>query len=535
MPRQRPRAGELATDGGFSIEVVWTDWQAPGKVDNADNAVTFSARDFTLTGEARTTGEGGAGADPDLRRPRGAGPRGPLPTGRTATSSCAGDCASSTRRTAATTSSAVEPRRRAADRQRPRSRAGGSASPSPCHAPRGGAFVGLEWPAADNRIERADGTTRVRCGDVMGEMIGPRGGRRGETSVLAVTPDSRVKGWFLAYLDTIRAGKLRPYTLYNSWYDLRSAEYPRVAPDHVMNEENVLRIARLLREQHGGEARDHPRRLRPRRRLGRLPERLGAAAGAVPARPGADRRRARRRRARASGSGSARPAATPSARSASAGCASTATRPAGDQMWVGGPQLRGAARDAAPTDLVTRRASATSSGTGSSSSPPGRGSARRRGSTRGGRSSQTRRKPGLRASARSTPTCSSTSPPAPGCRPGGCASPTRSGWAARTTARPTSRRSRPATPSITYRDLVLYEDFRDQRLLVPDRQPDDPRRAQGDDRRRGDRPRRVPRHVISELLFELWPRSPSLETPTLTNIFATSGMEAIVRSACCVT
>ena len=41
---------------------------------------------------------------------------------------------------------------------------------------------------------------------------------------------------------------LRPYTLYNSWYDLRSAEYPRVTPDHVMNEENVLRMARLLRE-----------------------------------------------------------------------------------------------------------------------------------------------------------------------------------------------------------------------------------------------------------------------------------------------
>jgi hypothetical protein len=73
--------------------------------------------------------------------------------------------------------------------------------------------------------------------------------------VIAVTPDERVKLAFFDYLDRVRVGRLRPYTLYNSWYDLRSAEYPRVAPRQVMNEENVLRIAGLLRrnmfERHG--------------------------------------------------------------------------------------------------------------------------------------------------------------------------------------------------------------------------------------------------------------------------------------------
>ncbi len=33
-----------------------------------------------------------------------------------------------------------------------------------------------------------------------------------------------------------------PYTLYNSWYDLRSADYPKVPKDAIMNEKNVLRI-----------------------------------------------------------------------------------------------------------------------------------------------------------------------------------------------------------------------------------------------------------------------------------------------------
>jgi hypothetical protein len=59
----------------------------------------------------------------------------------------------------------------------------------------------------------------------------------------------------MQYVDTIRAGTLRPYTLYNSWYDLRSAEYPKVKPSQVMNEENVRRIVGLLQtnmvEKHG--------------------------------------------------------------------------------------------------------------------------------------------------------------------------------------------------------------------------------------------------------------------------------------------
>ena len=238
---------ELVTDGGFSVEVVWTGWQAPGKVDNADNAVTFGPADFAFASATSST-------DNDVHELTlaFAGPGGL----RLEVRYRLGDRDFFLRRRLRVLD--AEHRGHYLDRlwsldtslRTPATvlKAGGFGQPVALLVPGGGAFVGLEWPAADNRLERAGETTRVRCGDFMGEVIGPEG-VAGEDVVLAVTPDAHVKGWFLAYLDTIRAGKLRPYTLYNSWYDLRSAEYPRVAPDHVMNEENVLRIARRLQER----------------------------------------------------------------------------------------------------------------------------------------------------------------------------------------------------------------------------------------------------------------------------------------------
>jgi len=47
-------------------------------------------------------------------------------------------------------------------------------------------------------------------------------------------------------VDDIRVTPARPYTLYNSWYDLRSSEYPKIPSANVMNEENIMRIIGLL-------------------------------------------------------------------------------------------------------------------------------------------------------------------------------------------------------------------------------------------------------------------------------------------------
>ncbi|MCK4835168.1 MAG: hypothetical protein KAT17_00940, partial [Candidatus Aminicenantes bacterium] len=40
----------LETDADFRFQVVWAGWRAPGKVNNADNAVLFSKKDFVLLG-----------------------------------------------------------------------------------------------------------------------------------------------------------------------------------------------------------------------------------------------------------------------------------------------------------------------------------------------------------------------------------------------------------------------------------------------------------------------------------------------------
>ena len=67
-------------------------------------------------------------------------------------------------------------------------------------------------------------------------------------TVIALTPPELEKLWFWKYLQRIRVMQLRPYTLYNSWYDLRSAEYPKVPEKNVMNEENVSRIIDLIKK-----------------------------------------------------------------------------------------------------------------------------------------------------------------------------------------------------------------------------------------------------------------------------------------------
>jgi len=52
----------------------------------------------------------------------------------------------------------------------------------------------------------------------------------------------------MKYVDAIRVAPLRPYTLYNSWYDLRSPEYPKVPKEHWMSERSALGMVKLLRD-----------------------------------------------------------------------------------------------------------------------------------------------------------------------------------------------------------------------------------------------------------------------------------------------
>jgi hypothetical protein len=106
---------------------------------------------------------------------------------------------------------------------------------------KGGGFVGVEYPTTTNQIAKEGDSFRINTIETIAKKITSQG-VEGSWSTLGLTPRTNVKFWFMKYLDNVRVAKLRPYTLYNSWYDLRSVDYPKVPSKYWMNEKNVNRI-----------------------------------------------------------------------------------------------------------------------------------------------------------------------------------------------------------------------------------------------------------------------------------------------------
>lgn len=106
----------------------------------------------------------------------------------------------------------------------------------------GGAFGGIEYPTSVNHaVQTSTGMIRADCYQYIGEKLGDKP-VESNWMVMGITPEPYVKKWFFDYVKDIRVAPANPYSLYNSWYDLRSVDYPKVPKDAVMNEKNVLRI-----------------------------------------------------------------------------------------------------------------------------------------------------------------------------------------------------------------------------------------------------------------------------------------------------
>jgi hypothetical protein len=237
----------VVTNAGFSFEVMWTDWQAPNMVNNADNPVTFTQKDFKVAAWEWNEDEHG-GRELSLEM-------------------YSNDIPLHVRLTYELDTSAFYVRRRIAladtseaqhflQKSSPVDclvegkasilKKGGFGQPVALVQGNGGAFFGIEYPAADNNVVADKGGLRVTCRHEVGEIIGSDW-LESEWAVEGLAPDTSVRLWFMKYVDDIRVAKLRPYTLYNSWYDLRSPEYPKVPQANWMNEQNVFRIISLLR------------------------------------------------------------------------------------------------------------------------------------------------------------------------------------------------------------------------------------------------------------------------------------------------
>jgi len=238
----------VETDADFGLEVMFTDWSAPGMVNNAENPVVLTKKDFSFIGrELKELPDGTKELDLDfkgrntsirLRLAYQLGPRAFYIRRNLSVSNP--DFGHHFLRWFWTRWGAVSGIGSVVKH-------GGFGQPAAALAAGGGVFFGAEYPAAENHLEIREGRAEVRCGQEFGQLIGSER-LTSDWVVEGLTPTSSVKFWFFRYLDDVRVAPLRPFSLYNTWYDLRSPEYPGWSPEKAMSERSALRMVDILRK-----------------------------------------------------------------------------------------------------------------------------------------------------------------------------------------------------------------------------------------------------------------------------------------------
>jgi Melibiase len=102
-------------------------------------------------------------------------------------------------------------------------------------------FLGVEYPTAINQAKGSE----VDLGGYIGLNIPPEG-YTSEAAVFGVAPAGLVRQQFLAYVDRIRVAPVRPFALYNSWYDLQ-----RLAMNHDNTLARVPVLNNMLFKKYG--------------------------------------------------------------------------------------------------------------------------------------------------------------------------------------------------------------------------------------------------------------------------------------------
>jgi hypothetical protein len=233
---------QIKTDADFGLDVQWTDWLAPGKIHNADNPVMFTKKYFRL--EQMKTLDNPDGSKELVFTFKGS------------------EISLEVQLIYKLETDAFYVKRQISVRD-PKSgghflrwlwpqrsvihgnvsilKPGGFGNPAALTTNNAGAFFGLEYPAAENSLEPVcKGKTALHIGQEMGLKINDTR-IKSEWTVTGLTPGTHVKLWFNKYLESVRAAPLKPYLLYNTWYDVRSPEYTK-RPEDVMNETNLMRI-----------------------------------------------------------------------------------------------------------------------------------------------------------------------------------------------------------------------------------------------------------------------------------------------------
>lgn len=235
---------KIELDGDFAVDVQWTDWTAPGEFHNAANPVLLTKKHFKLV-ESRKIDQ-----NPDEPGWILTFKNDDIPLDIRLTYKLEKDAFYVKRQLSVRDPKAsihflrwIWPRRGMITGTGDFTiiKEGGFGSPTALKTTHAGAFFGLEYPTAENSLKPLEkGKALLSTGQEMGMKIG-NSWISSEWTTAALTPDLYVKLWFNRYLEKIRVVPLKPYLLYNTWYDVRSPEYTN-RPEDVMNETNLLRI-----------------------------------------------------------------------------------------------------------------------------------------------------------------------------------------------------------------------------------------------------------------------------------------------------
>ncbi len=244
---------EYYLDGNFSFEIFWTYWNAPGKVNNSDLQLVLTKNDFHITNYRTSSDKNGAQSIIVDEKSPGYNfilrveyllKKNAFFVKKRMTISDSEYGTHFLEKVFAVKSSISGLKSVVKN--------GGYGQPAGFTVENGGGFVGVEFPTATTELDSLH--NKISTVETIGKKI-TSSGVSSSWTVIGITPKPNVKFWFMKYLNSVRVVKLKPYTLYNSWYDLRSVEFPNVPSKFWMNEKNVFRIIDEIKsnfvEKHG--------------------------------------------------------------------------------------------------------------------------------------------------------------------------------------------------------------------------------------------------------------------------------------------
>lgn len=248
----------MVTDAGFALNIVWTDWLAPGKKNNGDNPVILDKENFRLKKYTTQTDPDGSkellltmvAVDNPLQvvlvyhlSPGKFYFRKKVEVRDTfqqvhflqtiSTLKGYADFLYTRAPGVKAPVTVINP--------------GGFGQPLAVVAGKAGVFLGVEYPSSINTGKLERDRLAIELTQEIGQKINNEP-LSSEWTVISLLPEPYPQSWFYDYLKDIRVAPAEPYTLYNSWYDLRSPEYPGVKPANIMNDENIFRIIDLFKK-----------------------------------------------------------------------------------------------------------------------------------------------------------------------------------------------------------------------------------------------------------------------------------------------